>query len=68
MKVLNILKTRLHHPFLDPAELDKVIHHHMRLCQSSQEPLPVGGIASAYGQKHCRTGAKPKGGKSRWKN
>ena len=29
------------------------------LCQSSQEQLPVRGIASAYRQKCCRTGQKP---------
>ena len=32
--------------------------HHKLLCQSSQEPLPVGGITSAYEQKCCVAGQK----------
>ena len=44
----------LHPPLSDPAKLDKVSKHHKLLCQSPQEPLPVGGITSAYKQKHSR--------------
>ena len=48
------------HPLLsDPAEVNKDTHRHELLCQSSQEQLPVGGIASAYRQKRCRTGLSP---------
>ena len=52
-KVVQILKT-------DPAKPDKVNEHHKLLCQSPQEPLPVGGITSAYGQKHNRAGKQSK--------
>ena len=45
-------------PLSDPAELDKVSHSHMLLWQSSQEPQPVRGIASAYEQKCNRTGTQ----------
>ena len=45
----------LHPPLSDPAELDKVPHSHKLQWQSSQEPQPVGGITSAYGQKCNRT-------------
>ena len=41
----------LYPPFPDQTKRDKVTNHHKLLCKSSQEPLPVGGIASAYGQK-----------------
>ena len=54
----NNLKTRLHPPLSDPAELDKVTDSHKLLCQSPQKPLPVGGIASAYTQKLRRAGQK----------
>ena len=50
----------LHPPLSDPAELSKVTHHHKLLCQFSQEPLPVGGITSAYGQKCSQASSKPK--------
>ena len=50
----------LHSPISDPTELVKVTHRHKLLCQSSQEPLLVRGIASAYGQKCRRIGPKPK--------
>ena len=32
----------------DPAQLGKVSHSRKLLCQSPQEPLPAGGITSAY--------------------
>ena len=51
-------ETRLHPPLSDPAELDKVTHNYKLLWQSSQEPLPTGGIASAYKQKCRRVGQK----------
>ena len=35
---------RLHPALSDPDKLGKVTHHHKLLCQSSQKPLPVGGI------------------------
>ena len=46
-------------PLSDPTQTDKISHSHKLLCQSSQEQLPVRGIASAYRQKCCRTGQKP---------
>ena len=49
----------LHPPLSDPAEINKDTHRHELLCQSSQEQLPVGGIASAHRQKRCRTGLSP---------
>ena len=50
----------LHPPISDLAKLNKVTKHHKLLCQSSQEPLPVGGITSAYGQKRSRAGKQSK--------
>ena len=49
----------LHPPLSDPAKTHKISHSHKLLCQSSQEQLPVRGIASAYRQKCCRTGVQP---------
>ena len=40
------------------AQTRKISHSHKLLCQSPQEQLPVGGIASAYRQKCNRTGSK----------
>ena len=51
--------TGLHPPLSDLAKTHKNSHSHKLLCQSSQEQLPVRGIASAYRQKCCRTGAQP---------
>ena len=45
---------------MDPVELGKITDHHKLLCQSSQEPLPVRGITSAYEQKCSRASSKPK--------
>ena len=42
----------------EPAKVDKTSHSRKLLCQSSQEQLPVRGIASAYRQKCCRTSAQ----------
>ena len=41
----------LHPPLSDPAKTHKVSYSHKLLCQSPQEQLPAGGIASAYRQK-----------------
>ena len=48
----------LHPPLSDLAKLDKVTNYHKLLCQSSQKPLPVRSIASAYGQKCSRASSK----------
>ena len=48
----------LHPPLSDPTKTHKVSLSHKLLCQSQQEPLPAGGITSAYRQKRSRTGAK----------
>ena len=45
-------------PLSDLANTLKVSHSHKPLCQSPQKPLPVGGITSAYRQKHSGAGAK----------
>ena len=44
----------LHPPLSDPAKTHKVSHSHKLLYQSPQEPLPAGGITSAYRQKRSR--------------
>ena len=60
-KVVYILREDYTLPFqIRPSNFDKVTHHHKLLCLLSQDPLPVRGIASAYGQKRSRTGPKPK--------
>ena len=48
----------LHPPLSDPTKSYKNSYSHKLLCQSSQEQLPVRGIASAYRQKCCRTGVQ----------
>ena len=48
-----------HPPLSDPAKTHKVSHSHKLLCQSPQEPLPAGGITSAYRQKCSGTSTKP---------
>ena len=50
--------TRLHTFLPVPAQSDKKAHNNKLLCKASQEQLPVGGIASAVRQKHCRIGPK----------
>ena len=52
------LEGRLCPPLPGPAQTRKISHSHKLLCQSPQEQLPVGGIASAYRQKCNRTGSK----------
>ena len=47
-----------HPPLSDPAELIKNSHSHKLLWQSSQKSQTVGGITSAYGQKHHRTSSQ----------
>ena len=47
---------RLHPPFPVPAKFDKRTHSNKLLCESLQEQLPVGGIASAVRQKCSRVG------------
>ena len=54
------LERGLHPPLLDPAQSHKVSHSHKLLWKSSQEPLPVRGITSAYRQKSGRVGSKSK--------
>ena len=54
----NNAQRRLHPTLPFPAKLDQVTKHHKLLCKSPQEPLPVGGIASAYDQKCSGTGNK----------
>ena len=49
---------RLYPPLPEPAQTHKISHSHKLLCQSPQEQLPVGGIASAYRQKCSRAGSK----------
>ena len=44
----------LHPPLSDLAKSHKVSHSHKLLCQSPQEQLPAGRIASAYRQKCSR--------------
>ena len=47
------------HPTLPVQTLpDQKTHNNKLLCRSSQEQLPVGGIASAVKQKRCRVGSK----------
>ena len=53
------LETGLHPPLPGPTKTLKISHSHKLLCQSPQEQLPAGGIASAYRQKRSRTGTKP---------
>ena len=47
---------RLHPPIPVKGRFDQVINYNKLLCESLQEPLPGGGIASAYEQKCSRTG------------
>ena len=49
---------RLHPTLSVPAILDQVTQCHKLFCKSPQEPLPVGGIASAFEEKCNRTGNK----------
>ena len=49
----------LHPPLSDLAKTHKVSHSHKLLCQSPKEPLPAGGITSAYRQKRSRASTKP---------
>ena len=52
------VKRRLCPPLPVSAKTYKISHGHKLLCQSSQEQLPVGGIASAYRQECSRVGPK----------
>ena len=47
---------RLHTSLPVPAQSDKKAHNNKLLCKSSQEQLPVVGIASTVRQKCCRIG------------
>ena len=49
----------LHPPVSNPTKLGKISNSHKLLCQSPQEPLPAGGITSAYRQKHSRACRQP---------
>ena len=53
------LEGRLYPPLPEPTQTHKISDSHKLLCQSPQEQLPVGGIASAYRQKCNRAGPKP---------
>ena len=48
-------KRGLHPPLPDPAKTHKVTHGCKLLCQSPQEQLPAGSIASVHNQECCRT-------------
>ena len=52
----NSTQVRLHPPLPVLAQLDQVTHSHKLLCKSQQEPLLVGGIASASEKKCSGTG------------
>ena len=54
------VERRVHPTFPNQTNLDQVTHNHQLLCKSPQEPLPVGGIASADKQKCNRIGQKPR--------
>ena len=54
----NSPQRRLHSTLPVPAQPNKKTHYNKLLCKSSQEQLPVGGIASAVRQKCCRVGSK----------
>ena len=58
LQSINSPQRRLHSPLPVPAKFDQVTHHNKLLCKSPQEPLPVGGIASAVEQKCSRVGQK----------
>ena len=57
-KIVQTLKEGYTLPFSDPAKSHKVSHSRKLLCQSPQEQLPDGGIASAYRQKCRRIGTQ----------
>ena len=58
-KAVQILRG-LHPPLSDLAQSHEVSNSHKLLWQSSQEPLPVRGITSAYRQKRGGVGSKSK--------
>ena len=47
---------RLHSPFPDPTQLDRVTDHHKCLCKSSPEQVPDRGTACTYTKECSRTG------------
>ena len=51
----------LHSPFPVKTKLDKVTQNYQLLCTSSQEPILVRGITSAYGQRCSRASSKSLG-------
>ena len=55
---VNSPQGRVHTSLTVPAKSDKNSHNNKLLCKSPQEQLPVGGIASAFGQKCCRVSSK----------
>ena len=59
-KVVHILRESYTLPFRIQPKLTKVSHSHKLLCQSPQDPLPAGGITSAYSQKRSGAGTKSK--------
>ena len=52
------VETGLHPPLLDQTKSVQISHCRKPVCQSPQEQLPVGGIATAYRQKCYRTSSK----------
>ena len=52
------VETGLHPPLLDQAKSVQISHCRKPVCQSPQEQLPVGGIATAYRQKCYRISSK----------
>ena len=54
------VERRVHPTFPDQTKLDQKPHNCQLLCKSPQEPLPVGGIASADKQKCKSVGLKPR--------
>ena len=57
-KGLTNIERGLHPTLPNQAKLNKITYHHQLLCKSPQEPVPVGGIASADEQKCSRVGQK----------
>ena len=53
------LEGGLYPPVAEPAKTHKVSYSHKLLCQSPQEQLPAGGIASAYRQERSGAGTQP---------
>ena len=57
--MVQILKRGLYPPVPEPAKTHKVSYSRKLLCQSPQEQLPAGSVASAYRQKFSGASTKP---------